>query len=107
MKCFAYGLMLALVGCANETNDDDDYPVEPSGDTTPTGSSNGGAGTLLSGRICISGSITSLTSCRTNDLEGFQVSLGNNVVRTDAGGNFRVEIPETAPPSFTVSGPGA
>jgi hypothetical protein len=99
--------MLALVGCANQT-DGDDFPVEPSGqDTTPTGSGTGGAGSMLSGRICVSDNIMSLASCRTNDLEGFQVSLGNNVAMTDAGGNFRVQIPGTAPPAFTVSGPGA
>jgi hypothetical protein len=109
MKCFAYGVMLALVGCAGETNDDD-YPVEPSGQdpsTTPTGGGNGGAGSLLSGRICVSDSILSLSSCRTNDLAGFQVALGASTATTDAGGNFRVEIPENAPPAFTVSGPGA
>lgn len=109
MKCFAYWLMLAALGCAGDT-DGDDYPVEPSGGdpgTTPTGGSGGSPGSLLSGRICVSDNIMSLTSCRTSDLEGFQVSLGNNTAMTDAGGNFRVEIPSGTPPAFTVSGPGA
>lgn len=106
MKCVA--LMLVAVGCANETTDD--FPVEPSGQdpaSSPSGEGTGGAGSMLRGRVCISDSITSLSSCRTSDLEGFQVSLGGNVATTDAGGNFRVMIPDVAPMSFTVSGPGA
>lgn len=107
MKCFAYSLMLALTACAGETNDDD-YPVEPGGQDPGTTSTSGGAtGSTLSGRICVSESITNLGTCRRSVLEGFTVKLGNNTAMTDDLGNYRIDVPSTTPSAFTVTGPGA
>jgi hypothetical protein len=106
MTRLALPLLLAVVGCAD--SDDAEYPVEPTEDdyTTPTGSTGSTPG-MLSGRICISNSISNLSQCRQNDLEGFTVEIGGQSATTDTNGNFEVPAPTGSLLSFTVSGPGA
>ena len=84
---------------------DEEFPVAPGGNT-PESSPTGGSATL-SGRICVSMSLVDLRSCRSSNLAGYRVQLGDQSATTDIGGNFTMDSPTGAPGSFTISGSGA
>jgi hypothetical protein len=91
-----------VVFAACNTNDGDDYPVEPGGGGGTFGTTIGSGGTdagatdgggLRTGRVCGLDEILVWSECAQTGLQGFVVTVGAETAMTMADGSFEIAEP--------------
>ena len=104
-------LSIALVAAC--TSSRDDLPIEPGGGggSVPNGPVVQGAGgstgaPMISGRVCLLTSATTLSQCAASGAGGLTVAIGGAQTTTAPDGTFSLATPSGTNLGFTVSGAG-
>jgi len=107
MKILACAILACIAGC---TDDTDHLPIVPTGGggtlVAPGTQVTPGGLPVIVGRVCLLADPRILNGCAITGAGGFVVALGSSSGVTSADGTFRVPVPTSPAPIFTVTGAG-